>query len=72
MRCKLWPNGLGYDVGQHEVFKMPGGGLSVRLFRDGEPWKHGRYPGLDDPKLAVEACRQTGEPFEEDYDASAR
>lgn len=37
MRAKMWPNGLGVDVGQHEVWFRLDGTLGVRAFYRGEP-----------------------------------
>lgn len=64
MKAKLWPNKLGWDVGQHEVHLQPNGELLVRLFRDGEVWKYWTAPAGTTPNNAVMLAKVHGKPVE--------
>ena len=57
----LWPNGLGWDVGDDaEVWKLASG-LGVRVFTEDCKIKHLFIADLTlDPVEAVERCRSKG------------
>ena len=62
----LWPNGLGWDVGNDaEVLKLKNG-LGVRIFTEEDKIKHLFIsdPHLD-PVTAVEHCKTKGQIEEE-------
>jgi len=70
LQATLWPNGLGWDVGEHEVWKsfQPGSGdgppLRVRLWKNGEPWKHFIAPvDITGPVAAVVLAEKRGTQF---------
>ena len=62
----LWPNGLGWDIGDDaEVWKLASG-LGVRVFTEDCKIKHLFIADLTlDPVEAVERCRQEGQIEEE-------
>jgi len=66
MNAKLWPNGLGWDVGDDaEVWKLESG-LGVRIFTEDDRIKHLFIPDLSlDPNEAVERCKVEGQIEEE-------
>ena len=66
VRATLWPNGLGWDVGNEaEVWKLKNG-LGVRIFTEEDKIKHLFIsdPQLD-PVTAFERCKTEGQ-FEEE------
>jgi hypothetical protein len=62
MRATPWPNGLGWDVGRHEVWRLPRGELGVALFLPGEryPYRWLQCPADTDPVNAVRQCLAHG------------
>lgn len=60
MKVKEWPNGMGWDVGPHEVFKFKGCDIAVRTFLKGEPYKCAIVRGTDDLEVAVLATLDRG------------
>jgi len=58
----LWPNGLGWDVGDDaEVWKLTNG-LGVRIYTDDDRIKHLFIPDVSlDPAEAVERCKKEGQ-----------
>ena len=66
VNATLWPNGLGWDVGDDaEVWKLASG-LGVRIFTDDCKIKHLFIPDLSlDPETAVERCKVEGQIEEE-------
>lgn len=62
MKATLWPNGLGWDVGDDaEVWKLESG-MGVRIITEDDHIKHLFIADLSlDPITAVERCRQEGQ-----------
>ena len=62
----LWPNGLGWDVGNDaEVWKLKNG-LGVRIFTDEDKIKYLFIPYVSlDPVTAFERCKTEGQIEEE-------
>lgn len=69
-RAKAWPNGLGWDVGEHEILRHPDGTLSVRIFEGGEVVRYWRAPAGTDPRRAVEAALREGADVRDPADLS--
>jgi hypothetical protein len=61
MKAKLWPNGLGYDVGPDAEVWLLTDGLGVRIYTERDTIKSLFIPdrGLD-PIEAVKRCRREG------------
>lgn len=70
MRIETWPNGLGWDIDGHEVWKLADGTWGIRTFDNGEPTKSMRViPQLalfagEDLASAVLACLRDGQPID--------
>lgn len=64
-----WPNGLGWDVGPHEIWRLAGGQWGVRTFdADGVPYKSLKIDPVADGGLfpltqqeAVARCLTAGD-----------
>jgi hypothetical protein len=61
MKAKLWPNGLGYDVGRDAEVWLLTDGLGVRIYTERDTIKSLFIAdrGLD-PVEAVKRCRREG------------
>lgn len=70
MKATLWPNGLGWDVGDNaEVWKLATG-LAVCILMDDCRFQHLFIADVSlDPVTAVERCQVEGT-IEEDYETA--
>lgn len=61
-----WPNSLGYDVGEHEIWKLKDGYWGICYFKDGEPLKSLKiHPTMDElfpisKQDAIILCKHKG------------
>ena len=65
MKTTEWPNKLGFDVNEHEVWKLSNGNLGVRTFNNDIPDKYMEIDPLSElfpitPKDAVLICLTKG------------
>ncbi len=61
MKIEQWPNKLGWNVGQHEVWDLPERPyIAVRTFRNGEGYRFSRFPRGTDLIDAVKLTKRYG------------